>query len=87
MSVVKYEALANKQKEPKKCILNLDWDSGGTHWVACKTDIDGIIHYYDPFAIKPPFKNLKRNIIWNLIKDQELNQSNCGWRSLASLLK
>jgi hypothetical protein len=86
MSVEDYEKLAKKNNEPEKVIINLDWNNGGTHWVACKTDQNNTIHYYDPFGICPPFKNIKRNVIWNRIKDQEMNQSNCGWRSLASLL-
>ena len=86
MSYQKYEKLANKNKEPHRAILNLDWKNGGTHWVAIKTLNNNDIKYYDPFGVRPPFKNLKRNIIWNTIKDQEMNQQNCGWRSLAALL-
>lgn len=85
MSVEEYEDLANKNCEPKRAILNLDWNIG-THWVGCKTDNFGNILYYDPFGVNPPFKNLKRNIIFNCIKDQELNEMNCGWRSLFFVL-
>lgn len=86
LSVKEYEDLAKNFKEPKKCILNLNWEKG-THWVGCKTDKNNIIKYYDPFGVNSPFKNIKRVIIFNNIQDQELNESNCGWRVLFWLLK
>jgi hypothetical protein len=52
-----------------------------------KTEKDGIIKYYDPFGVNPPFKNLNRIVKFNTIKDQELTESNCGWRVLFWLLK
>jgi hypothetical protein len=86
MSVKEYETLANKYMEPKKAIINLDWDVG-THWVGVKTEKNGIIKYYDPFGVNSPFKNLNRIVYFNTIKDQEINESNCGWRVLFWLLK
>ncbi len=85
LRVDEYEKLANKNKEPKKAVLNLNWDVG-THWVGVKTEKDGIIKYYDPFGVSPPFKDLNRIVKFNTIKDQELEESNCGWRVLFWLL-
>jgi len=37
----------------------------------------------DPFGVSPPFNLHNRIVKFNNIKDQELDESNCGWRSLA----
>jgi hypothetical protein len=87
MSYQKYQKLASKYEEPPRAILNLNWKDGGTHWVGVKTSPEGTIHYYDPFGVSPPFsKNFNRVVVYNPIKDQEMNQSNCGWRSLFFVL-
>jgi len=85
MSTEKYSKLANSDKEPTYAILNLDWDSGGTHWVGVISK-DNIIRYYDPFGVNSPFKNIKKPVIFNQIDDQSITQANCGWRSLMFIL-
>lgn len=87
MSIDKYQQLALIYKEPEKVAVNLNWEDGGSHWVGCKSK-DNLIKYYDPFGVSHPFKKLdkKRSIICNNIQDQELDEQNCGWRTLFFLL-
>jgi hypothetical protein len=82
--VEEYEYLVNHNEEPERAILNLDWDTG-THWVGVISR-NNVIYYYDPFGVGYNLK-IKKPIIFNQIKDQELNESNCGWRSLYFVLK
>lgn len=84
MSVSAYEKLSKKNIAPAKCILNLNWNKG-THWVGVK-DMGGFVKYYDPFGVDSPLK-INKPIIYNPVRDQEMNESNCGWRSLFWILK
>lgn len=82
-----YKKLAERNEEPKKCIVNLDEPNNpGTHWVAYKTDDNNVIHYYDSFGVFPPLDIKKRLVFYNTSIDQKDKEQNCGWRAMNFLL-
>lgn len=76
------------------CVINLDpeWKHGGSHWTAVRLSSEApIVLYVDSFGAPPPTPVTKAarraglGVLYADTQRQDLNEVNCGPRSLLAL--